>query len=92
MKKTITLLKTVLLLAMFYIPSASIQAQFECTDLLYVSLDANGEYTLFPEDLLVEGDLTGYTTSLSQSALSCADLGSNSITLDIFENSTLVFS
>ncbi len=75
MKKINTLLKSILLLAMFYIPSASIQAQFECTDLLYVSLDNPGAYTLFPEDLLVEGDLTGYTTSLSQSALSCDDLG-----------------
>lgn len=68
-----------------------LQAQFECNDPLYVSLPPNGTFTLIPEDLLSSGDLTGYTTTLSQSIFTCDDLGSNNVTLQIFENQALVF-
>lgn len=68
-----------------------LQAQFECNNPLYVSLPPNGSFTLIPEDLLSAGDLTGYTTTLSQSVFTCDDLGSNNVTLQIFENQSLVF-
>lgn len=92
MKKTITILKTMAFLLTMYIPNVNSQSQFECTNVLNVSLDVNGAYTLFPEDLLTAGDLSGYTTTLSQSSLTCQDLGSNMITLDIFDNNVLIFT
>lgn len=90
MKKLNTLFKTMLLLMMCYAPS--LHAQFECVGTLYVSLPFSHEYTLFPEDILAEGDLTGYTATLSQSEFNCDDLGPNNVTLTIFENGDPVFT
>ena len=72
--------------------TTSLYGQFQCVGTLYISLPPGDQYILFPEDLLSEGDLTGYTATLSQSEFTCEDLGPNSITLSIFENGEPVFS
>ena len=90
MKKINTLFKTIMVMMLCY--TTSLYGQFECVGTLYVSLPPGDQYILFPEDLLSEGDLTGYTATLSQSEFTCEDLGPNSITLTIFENGDPVFS
>jgi hypothetical protein len=89
MKKFNVLLTCCIWLVMLWAPP--LRAQYECTPLLYVSLAPDGTYTMFPEDLLVEGDLNGVTTQLSQSAFTCDDLGPNNVTLSIYENEDLIF-
>ena len=84
MKKIHTSILWCILSILLCAPSAFGQIQFECTNLLYVSLGPDGSYTLFPEDLLTEGDPSAFNTTLSQSEFSCSDLGSNEVTLEIF--------
>lgn len=90
MKKINTLFKTIMVMMLCY--TTSLYGQFQCVGTLYISLPPGDQYILFPEDLLSEGDLTGYTATLSQSEFTCEDLGPNSITLSIFENGEPVFS
>jgi hypothetical protein len=71
--------------------TTSLYGQFQCVGTLYVSLPPGDQYILFPEDLLSEGDLTGYTATLSQSEFTCEDLGPNSITLTSLKMESLCF-
>lgn len=89
MKKFNLILTSCIWLVMLWAPP--LRAQFECTPLLYASLSNDGTYTLFPEDILTEGDPTGYTTQLTQSFFTCEDLGPNAVTLSIYEDEELIF-
>ena len=89
MKKINLLLTFCIWLVMLWAPP--LRAQYECTQLLYASLDNEGTFTLFPEDLLIVGGLQGVTAQLSQSFFTCDDLGANNVTLSIYQNEDLIF-
>ncbi len=69
-----------------------ISAQFTCYVGLTESLNPVGEFTLFPEDLLAEGDLTGLDATVSQVLFTCDDLGTNEVVLEIYDGGELIFS
>lgn len=69
-----------------------ISAQFTCYVDLNVSLDPAGEYILFPEDILADGDLSGLDATVSPSFFTCQDLGVNEVVLDIYDGAELIFS
>ena len=92
MKKIHTTFLWCILCILLYAPSASGQSQFECAASIEITLDPNGTYTLFPEDILVAGNLAGYTPVLTPSTFTCSDVGLNTVLLQIYDGSALIFS
>lgn len=77
---------------MMTLMSALASAQFVCYNGLTVTLNPVGEFTLFPSDLLAEGDLAGLDATLSQMLFTCDDIGTNEVVLEIYDGSDLIFS
>lgn len=69
-----------------------LHSQVTCVQLLYVSLDANGQYTVFPEELVAAGDISQYTAIALPSSFSCEDLGQGTITLYLYEGNDLAYT
>ena len=77
---------------LLYAPIASGQSQFECAGNIEITLDPDGTYTLFPEDILIAGNLAGYDPVLTPSTFTCSDLGLNTVILQIYDGSALIFN
>lgn len=92
MKKINTSFLWFMLCFLLHAPFASGQTQFECVGSLDITLDPDGTYTLFPEDLLLAGNLAGYDPVLTPSVFTCSNVGLNTVLLQIYEGSALIFS
>ncbi len=92
MKKINTSFLWCMLCFLLYAPIASGQSQFECAGNIEITLDPDGTYTLFPEDILIAGNLAGYDPVLTPSTFTCSDLGLNTVILQIYDGSALIFN
>ncbi len=91
MKKINTSFLWCMLCFLLYAPFASGQSQFECVGSLDITLDPDGTYTLFPEDILLAGNLAGFDPELTPSVFTCSNLGLNTVLLQIYDGSALIF-
>ncbi len=90
--KLFTTIRLYGIIFMMTLMSAIASAQFVCYNGLTVTLNPVGEFTLFPSDLLADGDLSGLDATLSQMLFTCDDIGSNEVILEIYDGSDLIFS
>lgn len=84
-------LLTVCVLFLF-LQAPSMYGQFVCKSVVTVQLDPNNSFTFFPEDILEEGDPSGFTSVITPATVNCDDLGLQSVMLEIFDGANLIFS
>jgi hypothetical protein len=70
--------------------SLSAQGPFQCVTDLDIVLGPGDTYTLFPEDLLLAGDLAGLTAEVQPSVLDCSNIGTEEVNLYIYDGADLI--
>ena len=81
-----------ILILLFLLMGVSLSAQgpFQCVTDLDIVLGPGDTYTLFPEDLLLSGDLSGLTAEVEPSVLDCSNIGTGEVNLYIYDGPDLI--
>ncbi|MFZ1677713.1 MAG: hypothetical protein WAT91_10595, partial [Saprospiraceae bacterium] len=65
----------------------------QCAGVISVSLDPDGTYTVFPEDILDPGEFPGLEATVTPSVFTCDDIGANIAVVNVFDaDSNVIFT